>query len=281
MLDQEHAPPSHLRKADPQAFFSSFCWPEGLHCPRCHATKIYQLRGGRKRCGLCKYTFHDFSQRWINRVQISPKQWLELLSLFIDGANAHKTAQAMGVSYNTAYKAMTTIRLSLLDSASSPVFISQKNDFKNYCAQHQAGAGHDLPCVAPVFGVRHENGRAHVSLLSDMQGHEAIEAPIVKKSWREVVYTDPLGEYDGLMFACCRLFRDHNAAFLSPAARVVLDGAGGFWPFARKNLANYHCRAPEVFPLYLKEQEFRYIHRKKDLTPLLAERLCAFVPNLA
>jgi transposase len=57
--------------------------------------------------------------------------------------------------------------------------------------------------------------------------------------------------------------------------------SGSFWAFARTRLRRFNGVTPRRFPLYLKELEFRYNHRGEDLFPLLADRLCALVPDFA
>lgn len=48
------------------------CWKNHQRfCPRCRCRKVYRLADGRRRCARCRYTFHDFSGRWINRGALS------------------------------------------------------------------------------------------------------------------------------------------------------------------------------------------------------------------
>jgi transposase len=44
-------------------------------------------------------------------------------------------------------------------------------------------------------------------------------------------------------------------------------------------LIKFHGVSPEKFPLYLKEMEFRYNHRKEVLFSLLAQNLSNLVQN--
>ena len=61
----------------------ALCWPNGAkRCPRCGTGGPYQLAGGRLRCGNCRYTFHDFTGRWLNETGLSSIKWVRLAQAF-------------------------------------------------------------------------------------------------------------------------------------------------------------------------------------------------------
>lgn len=274
---------SGMGKQDAKTYLASFCWDGDPYCPRCAEQTIYNLKDGRMRCGGCGYTFHDFSCRWINRVQVPPRYWLKILDLFARGMNTREIADDLLISYNTAFKALNIIRLAVVHLADDAhKFLDEKNGFVDFCAAHRASLknGERLPCQAPVFGIRQQRDGLVLETLDGHTANSAMELPAMKKLWREVVYSDYYDRYDGLVFSCCKTFRDDNP-FPPVEAKFGLDAAEGFWAFARKNLAVYHCLSPENFPFYLKEQEFRYRHRHGDLISAMLGALCRFVPNLA
>ena len=64
-----------------------------------------------------------------------------------------------------------------------------------------------------------------------------------------------------MMFCGYRHLRvDHKKRYAS--GKVYVNGLEGFWSFAKERLIKFHGVSPEKFPLYLKEMEFRYNHRK-------------------
>ena len=80
------------------------------------------------------------------------------------------------------------------------------------------------------------------------------------------------------MFCGYRHLRiDHGKSYAS--GKVYVNGLEGFWTFAKERLIQFHGVSPEKFPLYLKEMEFRYNHRKEDLFNLLAQNITNPVPN--
>lgn len=58
---------------------------------------------------------------------------------------------------------------------------------------------------------------------------------------------------------------------------TLMNGLEGFWSYAKERLIKFHGVSKDYFPLYLKEMEFRYNHRKQPIFDLLVKYLCDFV----
>ncbi|MBW1716685.1 MAG: transposase, partial [Deltaproteobacteria bacterium] len=96
-------------------YLSKKCLKNGHRfCPRCNHRKLYKLKDNRRRCKRCKYTFRDFSGRWINHGRLSCVQWLSIIKLFELEVSVRKIAGQMNLAYNTAYRAVQTIRYAIL-----------------------------------------------------------------------------------------------------------------------------------------------------------------------
>ena len=81
-------------------FFKKACWKNGVvFCTRCRSRKVYRIAGKRYWCKSCKYTFHDFSGRWIGKLRIPFKKWLWIIKFFEVELSARKIAQQVGLSY--------------------------------------------------------------------------------------------------------------------------------------------------------------------------------------
>lgn len=75
----------HLIRSESAArkYMLGFCWKTHQRfCPVCRQRKLYKLTDSRRRCSRCGYTFHDFSGRWLNLVDLSCGHWLRLIKLF-------------------------------------------------------------------------------------------------------------------------------------------------------------------------------------------------------
>ena len=106
------------REISARKYFTKKCRKNGRRfCPRCDHRKLYKLSSGKHRCSRCKYSFHDFSGRWINHGRLSCVQWLSLIKLFELELSVRKMAEQMKLAYNTVYQAVQTIRCSILAHA--------------------------------------------------------------------------------------------------------------------------------------------------------------------
>ena len=78
-----------------------------------------------------------------------------------------------------------------------------------------------------------------------------------------IVYTDKFKGYDSLIFCGFRHLKvDHGKRFAR--GKVYINGLEGFSSYAKERLIKFHGVSKHNFPLYLKELEFRYNHRKDE-----------------
>ena len=116
----------------------------------------------------------------------------------------------------------------------------------------------------PVFGILERNGKVKVEVVKDV-GAETLLREVIKKVKRgSLIYTDRYKGYDGLVMYGFRHERiDHSKRFAN--GKVYINGIEGFWSYAKERLLKYHGLSAQLFPLYLKELEFRYNMRGMDL----------------
>lgn len=60
---------------------------------------------------------------------------------------------------------------------------------------------------------------------------------------------------------------DHQKRFAR--GQVYINGIEGFWSFAKERMAKYHGVSPQKFLYYIKEMEWRYNNRDRDLFDLI------------
>ena len=143
-------------------FMSRFCLKNGHRfCPRCRARKLYRV-GQRRRCSRCRYTFHDFSGRWINRGHLSCGQWLRIIKLFELELSTRKIAQQTGLAYGTTYKAVSTIRGTILAHAPDADVVlggEVELDEAYFGGRRKGKRGRGAAGKVPVFGILERDGR--------------------------------------------------------------------------------------------------------------------------
>ena len=263
-------------------YLSKKCRKNGHRfCPRCQQRKLYKLADDRYRCSRCQYTFQDFSGRWINQGRLSCVQWLSVIKLFELEVSAHKMSLQLGLSYGALYRAVNTIRMAILshaEDASALLGGEIELDEAYFGGRRKGNRGRGAAGKVPVFGILERDGRVHVSCVPNVSAETLLKLTVKKVRRGSVVYTDRFKSYDSLMFCGYRHLKvDHHKYFSS--GRVYINGLEGFWSWAKERFMKHHGVSRERFPLYLKELEFRYNNRNRDLFDQVANYLCDLVPK--
>jgi transposase len=251
-------------------------------CLRCNERKLYKLSDGRRRCSRCKYTFHDFSGRWINHGRLSCVQWLSIIKLFELELSVRKMAEQMSLAYNTVYNAVHTIRYAILTHAkdASDLLDGEIELDESYFGGRRKGKrGRGAAGKVPVFGILERNGQVRVAVVKDVTADTLINLTVKTVKRGSIIYTDKFKSYDSLM--CCgyrHLKVDHGKRFSS--GKVYINGLEGFWSWAKERFIKHHGISKKHFPLYLKELEFRYNNRHSDIFEKVSDYLCDLVPKL-
>lgn len=258
-------------------FFVDLCWKNHQRsCPACKNRKLYRLNDGRRRCGRCGYTFHDFSRRFLNRCAFTARQWLWFLKLFALDVAPAVMAMEMEVSYPTVLKAADTVRRAIVAQA--------LDAGRLYDAGIWPGPGTPKPSSdivdAPVFGLIEIGGVAICDLVPNLSAenilHFKLSFYLKTASIGQVVYTAPYKQYLALMSCGPGLW---PVRYVRHEDKRLPVESSPFWMFAKQRLRQLRGVPASHFPLYLKEYELRYNSREQDLIPILAQMLCAFVPR--
>ncbi len=252
-------------------------------CPSCRSRKFWKLADGRRRCQRCLKTFHDLTGRWWNELNIGLDDWLRVVKLFELELSARKIADQTKLAYNTVHKALMILRHAIIAHADDADRLMSSNEFEldeSYFGGKRKGKrGRGAAGKIPVFGIFSRKNRVFVEVVPNVTGQTLLDWTVKKVRRGSIVYTDKFRGYDALM--CCgykHLSVDHSSRFCN--GKVHINGLEGFWSWAKERLFKHHGISPRWFPLYLKELEFRYNHRKDDLFLLLVKMMSDFVPEI-
>lgn len=286
-LDAPLATPLPQTEEEARAALLSLCWPDGRkHCPRCGARTPYQLAGGRLRCGNCRYTFHDYTGRWLNETGLSALKWTRLAQAFAAERSTREAAAEVDISYNTAFKALTVMRLAILaQGADSRQFMGPGAPLHPLL---QAGRGteHEHPpgTSLPVYGLLSRSQHIFVDLLPELTAESVLHfnhnfhLRVVRHG--SILITDRYKAYDALVL-CGDESLPYHYLLRHPGQIFAESGGYSFWDFCRPRLRQFKGLSWRRFPLYLKELALRYNMRDEDLTQPLLAALCSLVPKLA
>ena len=272
-------------KSEKHAFryLSKIC-RKNIHriCAFCQSREVYQIPDKRFRCKRCKAKFNVFTNRWYGCLNISASQWLWLIKLFELETSSNRIASEVKVSYPTALKATNLIRQAIATKSKDYELLLKgevEADESYFGGRRKGKRGRGAANKIPVFGILERNGIVSVDVVPNVGAKTLLNMTIKKVRRGSIVYTDKFHCYDSLMFCGYRHLKvDHGKYFAS--GKVYINGLEGFWSFAKERLMKYHGVSKEKFPFYLKELEYRYNNRDKDMFVLLTKLMADFVPNL-
>jgi transposase len=284
---QENAdtrPPGDTEDEAARAALTALCWGEGpKSCPRCQTPNPYVLAGGRLRCGSCRYTFHDFTGRWLNETGLSARQWLALARTFAQEMGTRETAAAVGISYNTAFKALTVLRLATLAQGADAMQLLGPGGILEPLLAGPATAEASRPDLLPVYGILTRGTMVFVDLLPELSAESVLHFNhnfhLRLARHGSVLVTDRYKSYDALILCGDESLPYHYILRYS-GQPFAESGGCPFWDFAQPRLRQFKGLSWRRFPLYLKELALRYNMRGQDMLPTLLSALCSFMPKM-
>jgi transposase len=207
---------------------------------------------------------------------------LWIIKLFELELSARRIAEQVRLSYPTVLKAVTVIRRAIVSptrDADKLLGGEVEMDESYFGGRRKGKRGRGAANKVPVFGIQERNGVVKVEVIKDVTAETLLNMTVKTVRRGSIVYTDKFRGYDSLMFCGYRHIKiNHQKVFAS--GKVYINGVEGFWSYAKERLIKFHGISKEKFPLYIKEMEFRYNNRDKNIFNLMAKNLTNFVQNL-
>jgi len=129
--------------------------------------------------------------------------------------------------------------------------------------------GRSTKVKIPVIGLRKRNGLVYTEIISDASRKSIM--PIITKlihKSKSNIYTDKWKSYDGLVLSGYKHYRiNHSKQFVKDHNHI--NGIESFWSYVKRKMRKHNGIRKDKFYLYLKESEFRFNNRNKDLYKLL------------
>jgi transposase len=242
-------------------------------CPFCSGKTFYIMSRTRLRCSRCRNDFRPLRGTAFSLIRMPLSKWLILMKLFELATSARKAAKEVKVNYNTALKAFDAMRRVIVNELAKNDLVLKgeiEADESYFGGRRKGRRGRGSRNKAIVYGILERNGKVSVSILKDVSTESIINETVKKVRRGSIVYTDRWRGYSPLMFCGYRhLSVDHSRKFKE--GKVYINGIDGFWSFAKERLIKYHGISKEKFLYYIKEMEWRYNNRDRDLYALLVD----------
>jgi transposase-like protein len=125
-----------------------------------------------------------------------------------------------------------------------------------------------------VFGIFKRQGQVYTEIVPDTRKKTLQRIIRGRISLDSCIHSDGWRSYDGLVdVGYDRHYRIRHGEDEFARGNRHINGIESFWSFAKRRLAQFNGIANQKFYYYLKETEFRFNHRNKNLYRILLQRL--------
>jgi len=116
-----------------------------------------------------------------------------------------------------------------------------------------------------VFGLLERDGRVYTKVVESVSAEELMGHIRSHTRKGSVYYTDAFRGYQSLRRYGKHHTVSHHRSLVDKRTKNHINGIEGFWSYAKHVLYNYRGISKYHFPMYLKEIEYRFNHRKENL----------------
>ena len=213
--------------------------------------------------------------KYINRSRISEAKFRNLLQLFCLDIDAHTIAIITGLSRNTINRHFRLIRerIAELCQQSSPFSGEVEVDESYFGARRVKGKrGRGASGKTPVFGILQRGGKVYTEIVPDC-ARKTLQAIIRGKVDPDsIIHSDKWPGYNGLVdMGYKNHFRVHHGSNEFARGKNHINGIASFWAYAQRRLEKFPGIHKSTFNLHLKECEFRFNYRNKNIYIILLE----------
>jgi transposase-like protein len=201
----------------------------------------------------------------------------KILECFSVDIPATKTAMLLGYNRKTVDRYFNLFRERILEyqhESLKPFAGEIELDESYFGARRVRGKrGRGAAGKTPVFGVLKRGGQVFIAVVKACSKKglmPIIQGQILRSS---TVYSDGWKAYDGLILNGYDHYRVFHSENEFARGKCHVNGIESFWSYAKRRLAKFNGIAPSKFVLYLKECEFRFNNKKKDLFAILCKKV--------
>ena len=208
--------------------------------------------------------------KYIKVTHISERKTREIIRLFSLDIEAKKTAELTGISRQTANKFYNAFRerIAELCEAESPFENGEVELDESYFGARRVRGirGRGARGKTPVFGMLKRGGKVYTQVVKNCSIKELMPIIRGKTDTGAVIYSDGFKTYDGLVnYGYKKHFRVQHGNNEFADGHSHINGIENFWGLCKVRLAKFRGVHKHTFYLHIKECEFRYNYRNKNL----------------
>ena len=208
--------------------------------------------------------------KYIKVTHISERKTREIIRFFCLDIEAEKTAVLTGISRPTINKFYRTFRerIAELCEQESPFTNGEiELDESYFGARRVRGIrGRGARGKIPVFGILKRGDKVYTQIVKNCSMADLMPIIRNKTDTEAVIYSDGFKSYDGLVnYGYKHHYRVKHSENEFASGHAHINGIENFWGICKVRLAKFRGVHKHTFYLHIKECEFRYNCRNKNL----------------
>ena len=215
--------------------------------------------------------------KYLYRSRVSEVKFREIIKLFSVDLNAIQISELSHISRNSINKILYAlrVRIAALCESEKPFKGEIEVDESFFGAKRKKGKrGRGAYGKTIVFGVYKRNGSVYTEIVPNCS-RTTLQAIIKGKiEMDSIIHSDKWRGYNGLVdLGYKKHYRLDHGKDEFVRGKSHINGIEGFWGYAKTRLSKFKGMHKNTFYLHLKETEFRYNYRNKNLYKLVLENL--------
>ena len=212
--------------------------------------------------------------KYIRRSHLTEAKFRQLVKCFSLDLTATQTAAITSLNRKTVDRLYFEIRarISKYNRDTSPIDEPEIGEYEvdesYFGAKRVRGKrGRGAGSKTIVFGLFKRDGKVYTEIVPDCSAKTLQRIIRGRANVESVIHSDGWRGYDGLVdIGYEKHFRvEHGKDEFSKGNGRHINGIESFWSYAKNRLYKFHGIPKHLFYLHLKETEFRFNHRDKDL----------------
>lgn len=210
--------------------------------------------------------------KYMKYSHISERDFRAIVKCFVKDCTATTTASLTGVSRPSVNRLFMLLRRRIAETsiASAKELGEFEVDESYFGARRVRGKrGRGAAGKTPVFGILKRGGKVYVNIVKNCSKGQLM--PIIQGKVLEgsTVYSDGWRAYDGLLLNGYDHYRVFHSDDEFARGKSHVNGIEAFWSFAKRRLNKFNGISEETFMLHLKECEWRWNERGKNMSAIL------------
>ena len=243
----------------------------GRKCIFCGSFRVCRTRRGYVKCNRCK------RQKSLKQL----RREIAIITGFYQLQPAYRLATDIGTDYQTVTRVYQRIREAIYHVAeleAGKLKGEIEIDEAYFGGRRKGKRGRGAAGKSIVFGLLERDGRVYTKVVERVTADELMTH--IRKYTRKgsVYYTDTFRSYNSLK-RWGKHHRLNHSKVLAYRNKNHINGIEGFWSFAKHILYNYRGVSKYHFPMYLKEVEYRFNHRRDNLFKLFLHIYFGYVSH--